>query len=132
MRTGARYYRHCFAVARAAAFLLLVGALLAPKVSLAVAATFGNGYSSVIICTGGGLARVSLSPQGDVVDDVSDAWVSAHCVLQDSRTTQLQRAWQRTAFPEFTAVAQLDERSEVVATLRLLRTVSNRGPPARS
>ena len=127
---GARYYRRCFAVARAAAFLLLVGALLAPKVSLAVAATFGNGYSSVIICTGGGLARVSLSPQGDIVDDVSAAWVSAHCVLQDSRTTQLQRAWQQTAFPDFSAVAPLVERSQEVSTLRLPRTVSNRGPPA--
>ncbi len=129
---GACHFQRCCAAARVAAYLLLVAALLAPKVSLAVAATFGNGYSSVIICTGGGLVRVSLSPQGEVVDDVSDAWVSAHCVQQDTQTISLQRAWARTSFPEFSVVSQSEEEAQLASTHRLLQTVSNRGPPLSS
>ncbi|WP_430881064.1 hypothetical protein [Granulosicoccus sp. 3-233] len=132
MRMSAPNHQRCFAAARAAAYLLLIGALLAPKISLAVAATVGNGYSSVIICTGGGLTRVSLSPQGDIVDDVSDAWVSAHCVLQDDRTSDMQRAWLRTAFPEFIVTSRSEEDLQFAFTQRLLQSVANRGPPAGS
>lgn len=115
---------------RVVALLLLVSALLAPKVSLAMAATFGSGYSTVIICTGSGLARVSVSPQGDVVEDVSSAWASAHCVLQDERSANLERAWQNTAFPVLRVVAHTEESSIAGIARQTLRFVSNRGPPA--
>lgn len=131
MRMGPSYYRRCIAAARVFALLMLVCALLAPKVSLAVAATFGSGYSTVIICTGGGLARVSVSPQGDVVGDVSEAWTSAHCVLQDERTSRLERVWQSAAFPEFAVVSCSKELPLADSSVLSRQTLCNRGPPAR-
>ena len=132
MRLSSRYHRRFTAAARAVALLLLVGALLAPKVSLALAATLGNGYSSVVICTGSGLVRVAVSPDGAIVDDESDAWVSAHCVLPDERTSELQRAWQRTGFPEFAVAALINDVPDMDSSPRLLGAISNRGPPAGS
>ena len=129
MRLSIRNYRRSIAAMRAVALLLLVSALLAPKISLAVAATFGSGYSSIVICTGSGLKRVAVSPQGDIVEDVSDAWVSAHCVLQDERSAELQRAWQRAGFPGFTAQAVVSDAPGPDSPLRLLPSISNRGPP---
>ena len=109
--------------------MLLVAALLAPKVSLALATAFGNGYTSVVICTSGGLARVTLSPDGDVVEDVSERWSASHCVLNDTASERLARAWQRVDWPLYAAVATPDELAPAAPPQATRPAVSSRGPP---
>lgn len=129
MRTGSRLHRQLVPALRAVALVLLVGALLAPKVSLALASALGNGYTSVVICTGGGLARVTISPDGDIVEDVSERWSAAHCVLNDAASERLARAWQRIDWPRYAAVATRQEPALAPPPQATRPAVSSRGPP---
>ena len=127
-----RLKRRTRAVAHAAALLLLVCAMLAPKVSLALVTVFGSTQSSVVICTGGGLKRVSIAPDGQIIDDASDedAWVSPHCALSDERTSELERAWQRVDFPRFSPISSLSVVDSVSLPSLIRPDVLSRGPPA--
>lgn len=81
--------------------VLVVCALLLPKLSLAGAMLFGEGYRSVVICSGGELIRVTISPDGEVVGDATQAWVAPHCVLTQHDVNRFDRVWQRVAYPRF-------------------------------
>jgi len=131
MSTGSRIERRAAATLRTAAFVLLACALLAPKVSLALASAIGNGYTSVIICTGGGLARVTVTPDGEIVEDVTERWRGFHCVLSDESTERLRRAWQAGQWPP--ALLHLADRpfADRGALPRVARPASlSRAPPA--
>ncbi len=126
------FKRRIRAVAQAAALLLLVCAMLAPKVSLALVTIFGSTQSSVVICTGGGLKRVSIAPDGQIVDDVSDedAWVSPHCALPDERTSALERAWQRVNFPQFAPMSSVNVVDNIRPPTLIRPDALSRGPPS--
>ena len=128
-----RLKRHIRAMAQAVALLVLVCSMLAPKVSLAFVTLFGSTASSVLICTGNGLKRVSLSPSGEIVDGASseDSWVSPQCALPDQRASELERAWQQFSYPQFAAVALLSVGQGIRPPSALLwPSVLSRGPPA--
>ncbi len=132
MDSVTRLKRRVRAVAQAAALLMLVCAMLAPKVSLALVTVFGSTHSSVVICTGGGLKRVTISPDGQIVDDISDenAWVSPQCALPDERTSELERAWQRVNFPQFAPISSISVVDSISPPTLIRPDVSSRGPPA--
>ena len=132
MDSVTRLKRRIRAVAHAAALLLLVCAMLAPKVSLALVTVFGSSHSSVVICTGGGLKRVSIAPDGQIIDDVSNesAWVSQHCALLDERTSELERAWQRVNFPQFAPISSFSVVDSISPPTLVRPDVLSRGPPA--
>jgi len=113
-----------------AASVLLVAALLAPKVSLALATALGNGFTSVIICSGGGLTRVMLSADGKVIEDVSERWVGSHCVLNDDDTSRLARAWRRLEWPRLAPMSSNGPSAASVPRLPPWPAASNRGPPS--
>ncbi len=83
------------------AIVLVVCSLLLPKLTLAGVMLFGEGYRSVVICSGSQLIRVTISPNGDIVEDVTQAWVAPHCVLIQHNVNCFDRAWQRIAYPHF-------------------------------
>ena len=91
---------------RTLSYLVLCTSLLAPKVSLAVVQAFGGGFHSVVVCTGSGLARITLSPNGDVIDDITTHWTSAHCVLTTEDTDALARRWQHIGYPSTTLIVE--------------------------
>ncbi len=132
MDSVTRLKRRIRAVAQATALLLLVCAMLAPKVSLALVTVFGSSHSSVVICTGGGLKRVSIAPDGQIIDDVSNesAWVSQHCALLDERTSELERAWQRVNFPQFAPISSFSVVDSISPPTLVRPDVLSRGPPA--
>ena len=125
-RTGGTRSRHVLGV------LLLSVALVAPKVSLAVAAVIGQSAQSVIICIGTGLSRVSLTADGSIVDpaEASDQSPSVPCVLPDENMATLARAWQRLEFPRLYGVGSTTP-SPITSTPRAVRpATSSRAPPA--
>lgn len=132
MNPVSRLKRRVRAVAQAAALMMLVCAMIAPKVSLALVTVFGSSQSSVVICTGGGLKRVAVSSDGQIVDDASDeeAWVSPHCALPDERTSALERAWHRVNFPQFAPVASFSVVDSIRPPNLVRPGVTSRGPPA--
>ncbi len=132
MDSVTRLKRRIRAVAHAAALLMLVCAMLAPKVSLALVTVFGSTQTSVVICTGSGLKRVSIAPDGQIIDDASDedAWVSPHCALPDERTSELERAWQRVNFPQFAPISSFSVIDSISPPTLIRPDVLSRGPPA--
>ena len=116
---------------RALLALTLAAALLAPKLSLAVVAAFGDGYASVVVCTGTGLARVAVAPDGRVVapDEASEAWSVPHCVLPDAATERLERAWSRFAFPRDGAAVVASAPSAALPPRTLRPALGSRAPP---
>ncbi len=127
-----RLKRRIRVVAHATALLLLVCAMLAPKVSLALVTVFGSTQTSVVICTGSGLKRVSIAPDGQIIDDASDkdAWVSPHCALSDERSVELERAWQRVNFPRFAPISSVSVVDSISPPTLIRPDVLSRGPPA--
>ena len=110
--------------------LTLATAVVLPKVSMATATLFGDGYRTVLICTGSQLLRVTMAPDGEVVEDVTEEWVAPHCVLTDQDVAVLNRAWSRADYPQFSSVRT---SAPDVLPLPLPRlpgsAVSSRGPP---
>ena len=132
MNSVTRLKRRIRAVAQAAALIVLVCAMIAPKVSLALVTVFGSTHSSVVICTGGGLKRVSITPDGQIAEDASDesAWVSPHCALPDERTAELERAWHRVNFPQFAPISSFGVVDSISPPTLVRPDVTSRGPPA--
>lgn len=126
-----RLKRRIRVVAHATALLLLVCAMLAPKVSLALVTVFGSNQTSVVICTGSGLKRVSIAPDGQIIDDASDedAWVSPHCALSDERSSELERAWHRVNFPQFAPISLVSVVDSISPPNLIRPDVLSRGPP---
>lgn len=131
MRTRLFQMSGWFSILRPLLWSLLFCALLAPRVSVAVATLSGLQSGTVIICTGTGLLRVSVSAEGEILEQNAESEISAPCVLPDSRGQDLQRAWQRMAYPEFAACAH-DLALPVVTSrdLRLIAGLNSRAPPA--
>ena len=109
--------------------MLLGCALLAPKVSLAAASLFGNGYDSVVICTSGGLARVTVGPDRALVDDLSEVWIGTHCVPSDGVTLGLQRRWQALRRSVLRSLGALPPPAVTPVPRARQPAVSSRGPP---
>ena len=114
---------------RAAGVVLLACAILAPKVSLAVGTLFGEGYRSVVVCTGSGLKRLVVAPDGSLVDDVSEAWAGTHCVLTDGGVASLERRWHTLSQPRLLALAERWWSAPARVPLELRPATSSRGPP---
>ena len=114
---------------RAAGVVLLACAILAPKVSLAVGTLFGEGYRSVVVCTGSGLKRLVVAPDGSLVDDVSEAWAGTHCVLTDGGATSLERRWHTLSQPRLLALGERSWSVPARVPLELRPATSSRGPP---
>jgi len=129
MRLVSRTSRQLAPAWRVTALVLLIGALLAPKVSLALATALGNGYTSVVICTAGGLARVTLSPDGEVIEDVSERWSASHCVLNDPASERISRAWLHVDWPRRSVLVTPGERPLAPPPQAVRSAVSSRGPP---
>ena len=90
----------------------------------------GEGYRSVVVCTGGALKRVVISPDGTLVDDVSEAWAGGtHCVLSDAGVVSLERHWQALSrpLPTVSGAHPADAPERVPRELR--PATSSRGPP---
>ena len=107
----------------------LACALLAPKLSLAAAMLLGDGYRSVVICSGSELRRVTLSPGGEIVDDVTEAWVAPHCVLTQHDVERFSRAWRLVDYPRRFLVAGVPSSSPLPSPRLLDPAVAARGPP---
>jgi len=127
-----RCYSRSRSYMRAAACVLLCALFVAPKVSLALASVLGSGYRVVVLCSGSDLIRVTISPDGKIVEDVSKSWVGSHCAPVTSDTQTLQRVWQRMTFP----LLQQDKLPLTVEQsrpiLEILSGLSSRGPPRLS
>ena len=111
--------------------MCLVCALLAPKLSLAAATLLGDGYRSAVICSGSELRRVTISPDGEIVDDVTEAWVAPHCVLTHHDVERLARAWRLADYPHRVVVAGLPSPPPLSPPRLLDPAVAARGPPPR-
>ncbi|ASJ70531.1 hypothetical protein [Granulosicoccus antarcticus] len=124
--------RHIRTVAHAASLLLLVCALVAPKVSLALVSVFGTGSTSVLICSDGGLKRVTIAADGEIIADDSEAnaWVSPHCALPDARTAEFVRTWQHVRYPQLTAIAMSHSVDRLWSPTLVRPDILSRGPPA--
>lgn len=109
--------------------LLLAASLLTPKLALTATLMLGDGYRTVVICSGTQLLRVTVAPDGEIVSDPTEEWVAPHCVLTDNDVAELQRAWQRADYPQFNR----EVRGPVVVAAAVPRwyrqAVSSRGPP---
>lgn len=109
--------------------LMLAISLLAPKVALSASLLWGEGYRTVVICTGTQLLRVTVSPDGEVVSDVTEEWIAPHCVLTDHDVAARQRAWQRADYPQFNIEVQMPEPLVSSQPRWFGQAVSSRGPP---
>lgn len=116
---------------RALAYMFLCLVMLAPKMSLAITFALGDGYRSVIICNGAGIQRVTVSADGQVVEDVSQEWVSSHCVMGADVNASLVQAWKSVSYPDFTSLGLSAENQVELTAVALLTELSNRGPPAQ-
>jgi len=124
-------------VLRYAAVLVLCLAIVAPKVSLALASVVGDGYQSVIICSGGALVRLTLSPNGEIVEDLSAevankesvAWGGQHCTNIADHTERLHRCWQSVCFGPSSSVPPFYATVDHSVGMPELIPISNRGPP---
>ena len=114
---------------RALCAVLLALSVLTPKVSLAVSALFGDGYRSVVVCTGGGLKRVTIGPDGGIVDDVSKAWAGSHCVLVEDDVVALARRWSTLRRPVLRDPGLPATPAPSLAPRERQPAVSSRGPP---
>lgn len=108
---------------------MLALSLLTPKIALTATLLLGDGYRTVVICTGSQLLRVTVAPDGEIVSDPTEEWVAPHCVLTDHDVVALQRAWQRTDYPQFNVEVRLPEVTMAAVSRWYRQTVSSRGPP---
>ena len=114
---------------RVLGYAILCVALIAPKISLAITGIFSDGYRVVVVCTGSGLTRVTISPDGSIVEDVSESWVSPHCLPVTADVEFFQRAWAKIAFPRFSKDNFDNTMLGPVPRLQFFSQISNRGPP---
>lgn len=121
--------RHRYSALRFSGVVLLATALLAPKLSLAVSMLSGEGYRTVIICTGTSLARVTLSPAGEIINDRTGDWLSPQCVFSDQDVSVLERAWYFSDWPQFFAISERPSAPTLLPQRSLGAALSGRGPP---
>ena len=117
---------------RSAGIVLLVCALLAPKLALAVSMLGGDGYRSVVICTGSQLVRVMVSPEGEIVDDTDAPWVGPHCVITDHDVVVLERAWALAGWPRSFLVGAEPAEPAIPLPRALRPACCSRAPPAQA
>ncbi|ASJ71006.1 hypothetical protein IMCC3135_04465 [Granulosicoccus antarcticus IMCC3135] len=109
--------------------MMLVLSLVAPKIALSASLLWGDGYRTVVICTGAQLLRVTVSPEGEIISDVTEEWVAPHCVLTDHDVVALQRAWQRADYPQFNREVDVPQVAVAAQPRWFGQAVSSRGPP---
>lgn len=112
-------------------WLLLLSALIAPKVSVAIVAVSGAHTTSVVFCTGAGLARVTVTPDGQIVPSDETRLPGSPCLLPDHRCEQLALQWHDLAHPHYgQSVLALRRYDEGLSDdHRALSGHSSRGPP---
>ncbi len=109
--------------------LMLALSLLTPKVALTATLLLGDGYRTVVICSGTELLRVTVGPDGEIVSDTGDEYVASHCVLTHHDVMALQRAWQRADYPQFNQEVRAPVLAIAVVPRWYRQVVSSRGPP---
>ena len=90
---------------------------------------FGGGYRTVLICSGTELLRVTIAPDGTIVEDLSEEWVSQHCVMSVSDTAHLRRMWTLADYPQFALESHVTEAPPIPLPLVLGPAAQGRGPP---
>ncbi len=109
--------------------LLLVLSLLTPKIALTATLLLGDGYRSVVVCSGTQLLRVTVDADGEIVNDAGEEWVLPHCVLLDHDVLVLQRAWELTDYPQFDREVRGPVHVVIAVPQWYRQVVSSRGPP---
>ena len=109
--------------------------MLAPKATLAAALLFGIGFDSVVVCTGAGLRRVTLSPSGEILAprDAADALVpdaaTEHCAPAAARPSRDLHAWSAVRYAALVPAPIVAPPTRVDAIEHVPRLRPVRAPP---
>ncbi len=119
---------------RLTTILFVACALLGAKAAPVLAATFGEGTRSIVLCTGTGLVRVQVGPDGIVVDaDESAAFAHAdarHCDMVAEPRGDVQRRWTTIGEVASSDAIGLERGTrDVPPTLRTPHDSPPRAPP---
>lgn len=103
--------------------------MLAPRLSLTAAMLWGEGYRSVVLCSGTQMVEVTIAPDGTIVTDVTQQWTGPQCVVSYNDVVSLQRAWDAISYPMLFSVAETSEPRNLHTPRPLGHFSLGRDPP---